>query len=120
LVQASSGGSTGDVTGPGSSDRPREGRPAPSSQGRVEGRLRPQRRNSGGPQAQAAGLRHPVHRATPKRGTNIGGGRSYPHGPRPTQGVEGDRGQGRIRGTRQLGHSLPQITVWYGERHQHQ
>ena len=41
-VQAKSGGSAGSVTGPGPSNRPREGRPAPSPQGGMEGRIRPQ------------------------------------------------------------------------------
>ena len=48
-VQASNAGSTGDVTSPGPSHRPRDSRPAPSPQRGVEGRIRPQRQNSGGP-----------------------------------------------------------------------
>ena len=47
-VQAASGGSTGDVTGPGPFHRPRKGRPVSSPQRGVEGRIRPQRRNNSG------------------------------------------------------------------------
>ena len=72
-----------------------------------EGRLGPQRRNSGGPKAQAAGPRRLLHHATPGRTNSVGEGRSHPHGPRPTQGVEGDGWQGGVRATRQLGHSPP-------------
>ena len=86
--------------------RPREDRPAPSSQGGVEGRLGPQPRNSGGPKAQAAGPRRPLRHATPRRGDSVGKGRSHPHGPRPIQRVEGDGGQGQVRGTHQLGHTV--------------
>ena len=55
-VQASSGGSAGGVAGPGPFNRPREGRPAPSPHGGRKGRIRPQRRSSRSPQAQAAVL----------------------------------------------------------------
>ena len=79
---------------PGPSNRPREGRPAPSPQQGVEGRIRPQRRNSGGPQAQVAGPRRPLYRKTPGRGDSVGEGRGHPHGPRATEGVEGDGGKG--------------------------
>ena len=73
----------------------------------MKGRIRPQRRNSGDPQAQAAGPRRPLNRMTPGRGDSVREGRSYLYGPRATQRVEGDGGRGRVRGTRQLGHSPP-------------
>ena len=79
----------------------------PSPQRGVEGRIRPQRRNSGGPEAQAAGPCRPLYRTTPGRGDSVGKGWSHPYDPRSTQGVEGDGEQGRVRGTRQLGHSSP-------------
>ena len=104
-VQASSGGSTGGVIGQRPSHRPQDGRHAHSPQLVVEGRIRPQRRNSGSPQAQAAGPRRPLHRTTPGRGESVGEGRSHPYGLRSTQGVEVNRGQERVRETHQLSHS---------------
>ena len=106
-VPTSSAGSTGCATGPRPSPRPREGRPAPSPQGGVENPIRPQRRNSGGPQAQAAGPRRALHRTPRGRGDIVEEGRSYPHGPRPSQGVEGNGGQGRVRGIREMSYSPP-------------
>ena len=119
-VQTSSGGSTESVTGPGPSRRPREGRPAPNPQRGMEGRIRPQRRDSGGPKAQVAGPLRPLYRTTPGRGNIVGEDRSHPYGPRSTQGVEGDEGQERVRGSRQLDHPPPQTMVRSGERHQGQ
>ena len=73
-VQASSGGSAGGVTGPGLSNRPREGRPAPSPQGEMEGRIRPQRRSSGGPQA-----RSPVARYVRRPDARLCTGQEHTH-----------------------------------------
>ena len=40
-------------------------------------------------------------------GDSVGEGRIHPYGPHSTQGVEANGGQGRVRGTRQLGQSPP-------------
>ena len=110
-VHASNGGSTGGVTGPGSPYRLEKGRFVPSSQEGMGGRLGLQCRHRRAPQAHAVGPHRPFHRTQP------GGGDSVGDNPKPyiTKGVESDRGQARVRGTRQLGHS-PQATVRLGKR----